>query len=94
MLKFSKTFVLNLLLAMVLSNAAFSAHAGSHASDEVADCELCAAYADSSDVIVPHNVDTPKRFAELNVGSADSEISITKPKRLAFSARAPPISTS
>jgi hypothetical protein len=91
--QFSKTFVLSLLLGILLSNAAYGAHAGSHVSDDAVDCALCAAHTDSSDVDVSHYADAPKGHAEGSVGKAESEPPVAMSKRSAFSARGPPKST-
>ena len=58
----SRNLAVSLLLALLLCNAAFVAHAASHVSGEVVNCEVCLAHTplshglaqDNSTPLIPH----------------------------------------
>lgn len=59
----SRHFVLSLLLALVVSYTAASAHAATHVSGESLDCELCSTYSSFSDAIITDADDLLPSFA-------------------------------
>lgn len=50
---------ISVLLLLVLSHAGVGAHVATHSQTDLAECELCAAYADPSDAILVLEIALP-----------------------------------
>lgn len=50
---------ISVVLLLVLSHAVVGAHVATHSQTDLAECELCAAYADPSDAVLPQEIALP-----------------------------------
>ena len=85
----SRNFALSLLLALVVSYAAASAHAATHVSGEALDCELCSTYSSFSDGVITDADNLLPSFACAIVCEQPSDLTVSA-TLYATCARGPP----
>ncbi len=81
---------LALLFALLIGHASVAVHAASHTAADIAECELCISYGDSSETLVAADgPGVPKALAEA-APAVDTPFAVSSGAR-PFTQRGPPI---